>query len=65
VITILCISCLLSEFLLSLTLLFRRLCYVLDYQAARLAELAIHLGSSDNVSVIIVRFFNRSNLQEA
>jgi len=25
--------------------------------AARLAELAIHLGSSDNVTVILVRFF--------
>eukprot|EP00978_Attheya_sp_CCMP212_P047257 scaffold421285_cov56-Attheya_sp.AAC.2 len=33
--------------------------------AARLAELAIHLGSSDNVTVIIVRFFDRSNLQKA
>jgi serine/threonine protein phosphatase PrpC len=25
--------------------------------AARLAELAIHLGSSDNITVIVVRFF--------
>jgi serine/threonine protein phosphatase PrpC len=29
--------------------------------AARLAELAIHLGSSDNITVIVVRFFNRQN----
>lgn len=27
--------------------------------AARLAELAVHLGSSDNITVIIVRFFER------
>ena len=25
--------------------------------AARLAELAMHLGSSDNITVIVVRFF--------
>ena len=29
-----------------------------EYKAARLAELAIHLGSSDNITVIVVRFFN-------
>jgi serine/threonine protein phosphatase PrpC len=28
--------------------------------AARLAELAIHLGSSDNVTVIVVRFFKEN-----
>jgi serine/threonine protein phosphatase PrpC len=26
--------------------------------AARLAELAIHLGSSDNITVIVIRFFH-------
>jgi len=29
--------------------------------AARLAELAIHLGSSDNITVIVVRFFSLRN----
>ena len=29
----------------------------LNIQAARLAELAIHLGSSDNITVILIRFF--------
>lgn len=29
--------------------------------AARLAELAVHLGSSDNITVIVVRFFHDSN----
>jgi serine/threonine protein phosphatase PrpC len=28
--------------------------------AARLAELAIHLGSSDNVTVIVIRFFTNT-----
>ena len=28
--------------------------------AARLAELAMHLGSSDNITVIVVRFFERT-----
>jgi serine/threonine protein phosphatase PrpC len=27
--------------------------------AGRLAELAVHLGSSDNITVIVVRFFDR------
>jgi serine/threonine protein phosphatase PrpC len=27
------------------------------FQSARLAELAIHLGSSDNITVIVIRLF--------
>jgi serine/threonine protein phosphatase PrpC len=30
--------------------------------AARLAELAVHLGSSDNITVIVVRFFREDNV---
>lgn len=29
--------------------------------AARLAELAIHLGSSDNITVIVIRFLHGSD----
>ncbi|ACI65792.1 predicted protein, partial [Phaeodactylum tricornutum CCAP 1055/1] len=41
-------------------LLFER-CWSAKKAAARLAQLAIHLGSSDNITVIVVRFFNREN----
>jgi serine/threonine protein phosphatase PrpC len=27
--------------------------------AGRLTELAVHLGSSDNITVIVIRFFDR------
>lgn len=33
--------------------------------AGRLAELAVHLGSSDNITVIVVRFFDRTSLQHS
>jgi serine/threonine protein phosphatase PrpC len=32
--------------------------------AARLAELAIHLGSSDNITVIVLRFYRPQDVQE-
>ena len=32
--------------------------------AARLAELAIHLGASDNITVIVVRFFQEGESNE-
>lgn len=35
-----------------------------SFQAARLAELAIHLGSSDNVTVIVVRFFKNQDSRD-
>ena len=35
--------------------------YLLDTtQATRLAEIAVHLGSSDNITIIIIRFFTEN-----
>lgn len=33
--------------------------------AARLAELAQHLGSSDNITVIVIRFYWEESLSES